>query len=151
MACGLGLAPRSIRHTKTPAITSSAIKIMLPKAWAKAPPKPKCDSSAAIPNPAASPAIGPSQRLPAGCGCAGCCGAALGLAASRAGGDACRVTLPDCRPKLRPPPIRAASASGTNVAKAMTTSHAPSAARLIQCFELDLQLVMALCTLRNEE
>jgi hypothetical protein len=37
------------------------------------------------------------------------------------------------------------------MAKPMTTAHAPNAARAIQRFELDLQLVMVLGTLRNEE
>jgi hypothetical protein len=34
---------------------------------ANAPPRPKCDSSAAMPRPAARPAIGPSQRERFGC------------------------------------------------------------------------------------
>jgi hypothetical protein len=56
----------------TPKITTPAIKAITRKS-AIAPPKPKCDKSAAIPKPAAIPARGPSHRE-----------APLGLAAAAA-------------------------------------------------------------------
>jgi hypothetical protein len=73
----------NLRISQMPTIASSAITMTFAIMLANAPPRPKCDSSAAMPRPAARPAIGPSQRERFGCaagaGAAGlvrCAGAA---------------------------------------------------------------------------
>ena len=91
--------------------------------------RPKCDSSAASPRPAAMPAIGPSQRetpdgaaagvagmagfagsvAPGVAGMTGCDAAAGGVVAG--GADARGAMLGRCAPKLLPPPRRASAAS----------------------------------------
>lgn len=104
------------RNTQTASIASAAIIRRFAITPASAPPSPKCDSSAAMPSPAARPAIGPSQRLGDGWGVAA--GGVAGVACCVRDGDVgwtgvlCwRWIDCDCRPKLRPPPSRAASAS----------------------------------------
>ena len=128
-------APRRaiyIRNRKMPPTTTSPMSSRLPKPSDK----PKCDSSAARPRPAAMPAIGPSQReapdgaaagvgavLAGDVGVAGCA-AALFAGAAAGGVDFEGATLCRCAPKLRPPPMRPAStislkvsASPANVAR----------------------------------
>ena len=110
----------NLRTSQMPIAASSAITMTFAIMLANAPPRPKCDSSAAMPRPAARPAIGPSQRERLGCaagaGAAGfarcaCDGAACCIGCC-AGGVAWRcVTVEFWRPMLRPPPMRLASAS----------------------------------------
>src|SRR4051794_5937548 len=76
-----------------------------------------------MPNPAARPPKAPNQRLPAGAG--GCCcdGLAAAFFAGCCGGADCwRGTPWDWRPKLLPPPKRAASASCATNAKLKTAT-----------------------------
>lgn len=95
----------NLRISQMPIIASSAITMMFDIMPANASPMPKCDSSAAMPRPAARPAIGPSQRerfgaAGAGCGAFGCmrcaCDGAACCIGCCAGGVACRcVTVED--------------------------------------------------------
>src|SRR5690625_3437501 len=111
------------RNTKRIAMTASAINATKKSSSKKAPDKPKWESKAAIPKPAKIPANGAINRdKPLRCAAADCPEARLALGVARddaagvaalGGGTArrCFKIFDDCRPKLKPPPKRRASAS----------------------------------------
>src|SRR5690606_25302148 len=118
-----------------------AISSMLDRNSANAPDRPRCDSKAAMPRPAAMPAMGPSQRdmpllaaVPAAAvpaAAAPAAGAALRLVVVAAGGVTawrCWVMLVDWRPTLLPPPMRRASASKDTASMAVPATAIKAAA-----------------------
>src|SRR5690606_28815784 len=122
---GRAAEPRKRRTINSTAKITRPISKRLDIISRNAPPKPMLESKAAIPRPAAMPAIGPRKRdIP---DLAAVPAAAVPAAAAPAAGAAERVVLlaaaggvaaerllvilEDWRPKLEPPPIRRASAS----------------------------------------
>ena len=107
---------------------SNAITMKLPNSA----PRPRWLISAAMPSPAARPAIGPIHErrgaaagvAPAVAGAAGCATGAAGLAGTASGVRAGRLR---CMPTAPPPPMRRASATPGTVAAAATKRASVSA------------------------
>src|SRR5690606_14192049 len=91
-ACVAGRAapPRKRRTKNITAKITRPISTMLDSASNKGPPKPKLDNSAAMPKPAAIPAIGPKKREKP---LLGCCAALLRAALALAGVAALRLAV----------------------------------------------------------
>src|SRR5690606_29971201 len=113
--------PRKRRTKNMMANTTRAIRIALERNSRNAPLKPRWDSSAAIPRPAAMPAMGPRKRdmplrlalaaAPAVAPDRGAVALRVVLAAGGVAAERWLVMLLDCVPKPLPPPMRRASAS----------------------------------------
>src|SRR5690606_37148552 len=128
---------------------TSAMRMRLDIISRKAPPRPRWESSAAMPRPAAMPAMGPRKRdmplraaVPAAAPVAADGDVALRWVVLAAGALAAGwfcVTRDDCEPKLLPPPKRRASASNETdtMPTAQTASRAEAKKRdkrwLIEC------------------
>src|SRR5690606_18653472 len=120
--------------------TTSPISSMLDRNSAKAPDRPRCDSNAAMPRPAAMPAMGPSQRdmpllaavpaaaVPAAAPVAGAVERLVVVAVDGVVAWRCWVILLDWRPKLPPPPMRRASASNDTASMAVPATAISAAA-----------------------
>src|SRR5690606_14750859 len=126
---------------------TNAIRIRLDIISRNAPPRPRWDSNAAIPSPAAMPANGPRKRdmpllaaVPAAAAPGAAADEALRCVVVAAGGaePAGRlcVTREACLPKLFPPPKRRASAS-----KDIDTMPTALTARLAMAQKRDIRLL----------
>ena len=133
-AAGFDGMKRRIRKRISANATSASntIMMMLPNSA----PRPRWLISAAMPRPAARPAIGPiherrgaaAAAAPAVAGAAGCATGAAGLAGTASG---VRAGMLRCMPTAPPPPMRRASATPGTVAAAATKRASASASFFI--------------------